>query len=270
MFSRTISQASLFAVVLSGALTAAGTARAEPPKPKDGPLGMKFVRMMKSEGYDKDEIAIYTVTQGQWQELMGNNPSHFSRTGAGKDKVKDITDADLKQFPVEKVSWDDAREFIKKLNEKERGSGWTYRLPDRIEWQYACVGGVPFKEGQPTGNFYFDKPTNDLSSDQANFNGEKPSGNAPKGKWLGRTTKVGSYQPNQLGLYDMHGNVWQWCDDIVYFKRTPLGRRFTGGSWATDGDSCRVFEADEGVPVDPSTRREDVGFRLVRVPSNGK
>jgi formylglycine-generating enzyme required for sulfatase activity len=66
------------------------------------------------------EIAVYTVTQGQWQELMGNNPSRFSRTGSGKDKVKDIKDEDLKQFPVEQVSWEDAQKFIKKLNEQER------------------------------------------------------------------------------------------------------------------------------------------------------
>src|SRR6516165_4451897 len=119
---------------LVAALAAPGTARAGRPAPKDGPLGMKFVPLPKATFYmgggggkagkkteikEDFEIAIHTVTQGQWQELMGNNPSWFSREGPGKDKVKDIKDEDLKQFPVETVSWNDAQEFIKKLNEKE-------------------------------------------------------------------------------------------------------------------------------------------------------
>ena len=153
------------------------------------------------------------VTQGQWQAVMGNNPSCFSRDGDGKDKVKDISDEDLKQFPVEKVSWNDAQEFIKKLNEKEKGKGYLYRLPSEAEWEYACRGGATSEE-ECSYHFYFAKPTNDLSSKQANFNGDYPFGKADKGPYLGRTTKVGSYPPNKLGLYDMHGNVWQWCEDL--------------------------------------------------------
>ena len=75
----------------------------------------------KTEIKEDFEIAIHPVTQGQWQEVMGKNPSWFSRGGGGKDKVKDIKDEDLKHFPVESVSWNDAQEFIKKLNEKEKG-----------------------------------------------------------------------------------------------------------------------------------------------------
>ncbi len=124
---------------LTGALVAVGAPAPEPVKAKDGPLGMKFVALPKGTfymGWDGEkgsakkteikedfEIAIHTVTQGQWQELMGKNPSWFSRDGEGKDEVKDIKDEDLKQFPVEMVSWDDAQEFIKKLNEKEKGKG---------------------------------------------------------------------------------------------------------------------------------------------------
>ena len=129
-------------------------------------------------------------------------------------KVKDISDEELKLFPVERVSWDDAQEFIKKLNEKKRGSGWLYRLPTEAEWEYACRGGATSEE-ECSYHFYFDKPTNDLSSEQANFNGNYPFGKAPKGKYLGRPTRVGAYPPNKLGLCDMHGNVWQWCADLT-------------------------------------------------------
>src|SRR6266481_2721525 len=110
--------------LLASCLVAAVTsppAWAEPP-PKDGPLGMKFVPLPKGTFYmgggggragkkteikEDFEIAIHTVTQAQWQAVMGNNPSWFSRNGGGKDKIKDIKDQELKQFPVEGVSWDD-------------------------------------------------------------------------------------------------------------------------------------------------------------------
>ncbi len=127
----------------------------QPAKPKEGALGMKFVPLPKATFYmgggggkagkktaikEDFEIAIHTVTQGQWQEVMGANPSWFSRDGKGKDKVKDIKDEDLKHFPVETVSWTDAQEFIKKLNEKEKGKGYQYRLPSEMEWEYGCRG----------------------------------------------------------------------------------------------------------------------------------
>ena len=155
------------ALVASCLVVAALTANpvwAQAPKPKDGPLGMKFVPLPKATFYmgwagqkgspkktaiKKDfEIAIHTVTQGQWQEVMGKNPSYFSRDGEGNDKVKDIKDEDLKHFPVEMVSWDDAQEFTKKLNDKEKGKGkgYEYRLPSEVEWEYACRGGATSEE----------------------------------------------------------------------------------------------------------------------------
>src|SRR6516162_3311935 len=79
-------------------------------------------------------LGVYPVTQGQWQAVMGNNPSCFARTGAGWRKVTKITDADLKQFPVEMVSWEDAHAFIQKLNAQ---APLTYRLPTEEEWEYA-------------------------------------------------------------------------------------------------------------------------------------
>jgi formylglycine-generating enzyme required for sulfatase activity len=260
------------------AALAANSARAEPPKPRDGPLGMKFVPLPKGTfymGWDGNkkgvkteikadfEIAIHTVTQGQWQAILGKNPSCFSRDGEDKDKVKDIKDEDLKQFPVESVSWDDAQEFIKKLNENEKGKGWLYRLPTEAEWEYACRGGATTEE-ECSYHFYLDKPTNDLSSKQANFDGDFPFGKAEKGPYLARTTKVGSYAPNKLGLYDMHGNVWQWCSDK--YQPNTLARVLRGGSWGLNGRYCRsAYRGGDG----PDFRDLSLGFRLAAVPEVG-
>jgi formylglycine-generating enzyme required for sulfatase activity len=257
------------------AVLTANSAWAEPPKPKDGPLGMTFVPLPKGTFYmgwngekgsakkteikEDFEMAVHTVTQGQWQAVMGKNPSWFSRDGEGKDKVKDIKDEDLKLFPVESVSWDDCQEFIKKLNEQEKGKGWVYRLPSEAEWEYACRGGATSEE-ECSYHFYFEKPTNDLSSKEANFNGDFPFGKADKGPYLERTTKVGSYASNKLGLDDMHGNVWQWTS-------SPEGashRVFRGGSCHDDGTFCR---AASRLASSPSYRITNVGLRLARVPS---
>jgi formylglycine-generating enzyme required for sulfatase activity/serine/threonine protein kinase len=236
---------------------------------------MKFVRVPKGTFWmgggggkpgnnqvaikDDFELAAYPVTQEQWEAVMGNNLSFFSRQGGGKVKVQEISDADLKRFPVEMVSWDDAQEFIKKLNEQQKGTGWTYRLPSEPEWEYACRGAATSKE-DCSFDFYFDQPTNDLSSTQANFNGNNPAGKAGKGPWLNRPTKVGSYAPNKLGLYDMHGNTLQWCADFF-----DAGRRvFRGGGWNHHAAWCR---AAQRFRLAPDYRGNDLGFRLARVPS---
>jgi formylglycine-generating enzyme required for sulfatase activity len=256
-------------------LTGTSAAAAPLPRragPREGPLGMKFVPLPKGTFYmgwdgtnaakkteikEEFEIAVHTVTQGQWQAVMGNNPSYFSHDGGGKNWVEDIKDEELKQFPVEQVSWNDAQEFIKKLNEKERGKGWTYRLPTEAEWEYACRGGATTEE-DCSYHFYFAKPTNDLSSKEANFNGEIPFGKAEKGSYLGRPTKVGSYAPNTLGLYDMHGNVFQWTS-----SPEDSSRVFRGGSWLYHGAHCRAADRSWHAPSD---RRPCLGFRLARVP----
>lgn len=128
---------------------------------EDGPMGMKFVPLPKATFYmgwentkqgvkteikEDFEIAVHMVTQEQWQAVMGNNPSRFSRDGQAKVESNHIPDADLTLFPVESVSWNDAQEFIKKLNEKEAGRGYEYRLPRDAEWEYACRGGATSEE----------------------------------------------------------------------------------------------------------------------------
>jgi formylglycine-generating enzyme required for sulfatase activity len=200
---------------------------------------------------------VHDVTQGQWQAIMGDNPSWFSRKNGGRDWVPDVSDEELKLFPVEEVSWDDAQEFLKKLNEKERGRGYLYRLPSEAEWEYACRGGAT-SEDDCSYHFYLDKPTNDLSSAQANFNGNGPSGKAPPGPWLRRPTRVGAYPSNKLGLCDMHGNVWQWTDTAQGPDRVDRG-----GSWREAGPDCRAT-ARFGLP--PTTQGINLGFRLARVP----
>jgi formylglycine-generating enzyme required for sulfatase activity len=255
--------------------------RAQPPREIVNSLGMKFVLVPRGTFWMGDRgsqrqvevphdfyMGAFPVTQGQWQEIMGSNPSWFSRTGSGADKVTGISDADLKQFPVEQVSWDDAQEFLERLNAREKESGFLYRLPTEAEWEYACRGGASSQQdcnfdfyfGDPARNL--SQPTNDLSSEQANFNGNHPAGNAPKGKYLGRTTKVGSYRPNRLGIYDMHGNVWEWCEN--HSEAGASARVIRGGGWGYYGSNCRVSNRGR---FEPDSRYSDLGCRVAAVPS---
>ena len=205
-------------------------------------------------------LAKYSVTQEQYQAVTGKNPSHFCKGGFETDKVKDL---DTKQFPVENVSWDDAQAFCKKLKESDKDKR-KYRLPTEAEWEYACRAGTttPFSFGA------------ELNGKQANCNGSVvPYGTTVMGPWKQRTTKVGEYGENPWGLCDMHGNVWQWCEDYYGpynddLKATdPLrsvkyaeGRRvLRGGSWGHAGLYCR---AAYRTLATPATRNEYVGFRV--------
>jgi serine/threonine protein kinase/formylglycine-generating enzyme required for sulfatase activity len=244
------------------------------PKAPDGPpafknsIGMEFVKVPKGTGWlgggagkpgdtraeFKQDFYLgkYKVTQDEWEKVIGTNPSHFSRTGGGRDAVKDISDADLRRFPVEMVSWDDCQEFIRRLNEKAKDSGWVYRLPTEAEWEYACRGG-PIPKADSAFDYYFAKPTNALLPTHANFNAN-----------LGRTCKVGSYEPNVLGLHDMHGNVSEWCDDVVMSGDRAGQRMSRAGAWSFESVGCRVVRWDTGPP---SFRAVFLGLRLARVPS---
>jgi formylglycine-generating enzyme required for sulfatase activity/tRNA A-37 threonylcarbamoyl transferase component Bud32/predicted RNA-binding Zn-ribbon protein involved in translation (DUF1610 family) len=210
-------------------------------------------------------LGVYEVTQGQWKAVMGafNNPSWFSRGGEGQENVKGIPDEELDQFPVEWVSWEDAQGFIKRLNTRETGSGWFYRLPTQAEWEYACRGAVTSKE-DCASDFYLAEPTNDLSSRQANFDGGYPVGKGAVGPYLERPCKVGSFPPNRLGLYDMHGNVWEWCEDAL---EGGVGRVYRGGGWSSAGANCRAAGRSA---ADSSHRSPLIGFRLARVRSGDK
>jgi formylglycine-generating enzyme required for sulfatase activity len=194
-------------------------------------------------------LGVHEVTQEQYCKVMGNNPSRFTAAGEGQD---------TSNFPVEQVSWHDAVKFCQKLSALavEKQAKRTYRLPTEAEWEYACRGGrsSPFHFG------------NTITSAKANFSDSK----------LGRTTSVGSYLPNDFGLYDMHGNVWEWCSDWYakdYYKQSPRQnpqgpqtgdrRVLRGGSWYCVATYCR---AAIRVVLDPGVRYNDLfGFRVVCV-----
>ncbi len=172
----------------------------------------------------------YEVTQAQWKVVMSSNPSNFKGDN----------------LPVENVSWEDAQEFIKKLNAKGEG---TYRLPTEAEWEYAARSGT-------TDNY---------------------AGNLDAMAWYDKNSdskshEVGMKQANAWGLYDMHGNVWEWCEDLYgayssSAQTDPTGeisgstRLLRGGGWSTGAAGLR--SAFRGVNS-PSHRNTNLGFRVVR------
>ena len=179
----------------------------------------------------------YPVTQKQWNEIMGSNPSDFK----GDDR------------PVEKVSWDDALVFIKKLNEKEKNN--KYRLPSEAEWEYACRAGT-------TTRYSF-------GDDESKIGDYAWYVNLKDG-----THTVGQKKPNPWGLYDMHGNVWEWVQDKWHenYNGAPSDgsawedgdssdRVIRGGGWSDNARSCR--SANRG-RRDPGDLNNYVGFRLLR------
>jgi formylglycine-generating enzyme required for sulfatase activity len=189
------------------------------------------------------------VTQAQYQALAGKNPSTIKGPG----------------LPVEQVSWDEARDWAQRLT-KKRQDKHLYRLPTEAEWEYACRGGRP--SWQPFGIGV----GRSLSSCAANFDGNYPYGGAGKGPYLEASCRVAGYAANDLGLFDMHGNVWEWCQDwhapyppggLTNPTGPPEGshRVFRGGSWNLDGRYCRAAERGKN---GPGSRFSFVGFRLAR------
>ena len=179
-------------------------------------------------------IGKYEVTQSLWQAVMGTNPSYFKGDN----------------LPVEQVSWDNCLEFISKLNSL---TGRKFRLPTEAEWEYAARGGRKSRGYQYSGSFNI--------SDVAWYNGN--SGN--------KIHPVGMKQANELGVYDMSGNVCEWCQDwygsyVSSSQTNPLGansgsfRVCRGGSWYFDTGNCRSSFRSRG---NPDTRSRYLGFRLV-------
>ncbi len=182
----------------------------------------------------------YPVTQEEYQRVLGITRGHFRPGGEGDEVVAGL---DTRQFPVDSVSWLDALAFCDALSARVSEQG-VYRLPSEAEWEYACRAGAssdaPFSFGHS------------LSSRQANFDGTAPYGGGDLGPNLRRTCAVGSYPPNAFGLYDMHGNVWEWTADWFdedYYDQSPeedppgsLGgdsRVLRGGSFYYTASSCR-------------------------------
>ena len=204
-------------------------------------------------------MGVYEVTQGEYESVMGTNPSRFSKTRSGKS---DVSGMDTSKFPVEAVSWDDAQEFCRKLSAKD---GVTYRLPTEAEWEYACRANT-------TTPFHFGST---LNGDKANVGGNFPYGTTTKGKCLERTTTVGAYAKNDFGLFDMHGNVWEWCEDVYDEKaygnrsgttadpKVTSGSKYRvlrGGSWFNYSQNARsAYRFD----YSPDDRYTFFGFRVV-------
>lgn len=183
-------------------------------------------------------IGKYEVTQGQWQKVMAQNPAFFR---------------DSESFPVANISWNDVQEFIRKLKDSNGGK-YEFRLPTEGEWEYACRSGGAHEK----------------------FSG---GDNAERVAWFKKNTsrspnRVGTKQPNGMGIYDMSGNVWELCEDVYddsayakHQKKNPVirsggvNRVIRGGAW--HGGKASVRCAVRSV-FDPVSRRDRVGLRLVR------
>lgn len=186
----------------------------------------------------------FTVTQEQYQAVMGNNPSNFQ--GAKR--------------PVEQVSWNDAVNFCQKLSLMTSKS---YRLPSEAEWEYAA-------RATTTTPFYFGET---ITTKIANYNGEYIYGSAPQGENRQETVDVGSLPANAFGLYEMHGNVWEWCQDKYHndYRGMPADGSawvsgnnnpwlLRGGSWSSQSSVCRSSARLDGSNSDVAP---DYGFRVV-------
>ena len=210
----------------------------------------------------------YEVTQGEWQSVMGTTIEQQRQKaftwwqGEGRrvykgalsdDIIGEITELCMNLYgegptnPMYYVSWEDCQDFVRELNSqyggelrRELGEGWSYSLPSESQWEYACRAGTttPYSFGRT------------LNGDKANCDGSYPYGTETKGRYLERTTTVGSYSPNSWGLCDMHGNVYEWCSD--WYDAYPTGsvtdptgptsgsyRVNRGGGWLSGAGSCR-------------------------------
>lgn len=204
------------------------------------------------------------VTQAQYKALIGKNPSYFDKAGD--------------EAPVESVSWEEAVDYCNVLSKKEGlepaydgNRHWLgygskgYRLPTEAEWEYACRAGT-------TTAFWTGA---NLTTEQANYDGENPMPGQKKGKRRGTTTPVLTFPPNPWGLHDMHGNVWEWCwdrygsypegaaTDPVGVSKDEERRVVRGGSWGRFALGCRSAYR---LRFEPGGRNDLLGFRPSRSP----
>ena len=182
-------------------------------------------------------IGKYPITQKEWEAIMGKNPSHFKGDN----------------LPVESVSWTDAQNFLTKLN---KNTGQKYRLPTEAEWEYAARGGNKSKGYKYSGSNYINEVAWHFGNSKL------------------KTHSVGSKNPNEIGIYDMSGNVCEWCSDWYdgnYYKTSPGNnpqgpssgayRVLRGGSWNSYDDLCRSAYRNRS---NPDNRVSNVGFRVVQ------
>ncbi len=201
----------------------------------------------------------YEVTQAEWGAAMRRTalatPGRFRVGGPAADNLGTITNTS--RFPAEGVSWDDCNQFLILANthggiKRAFGKSGEFALPHEDAWEYACRGGLGNR--QP---FSFGK---ELNGTQANADGSTPFGTTAKGPYLKRPAPVGSYAakfPHPWGLCDMHGNVWEWCDNTS--TKSDL-RAIRGGCWNDDADRCR--SACRGWAA-PASGGGNCGFRVV-------
>ena len=201
----------------------------------------------------------YTITQEQWEKVVYSCPPVARKLNSRPSFFQGD------KLPVEQVSWYDAVEFCARLEKK---TGQKYRLPSEAEWEYACRAGSakPFAFGDT------------ITTDVVNYNGDT-YGNAPKGEYRERTTPVGTFQPNAFGLYDMHGNVCQWCADtwhddyegapnngIAWISETNQPWKvLRGGSWLNAPRNCRSACRYYYYGVERGDIFDIFGFRVVCV-----
>jgi formylglycine-generating enzyme required for sulfatase activity len=207
-------------------------------------------------------LGVHEVTQGEYEKVLGKNPSFFSAVGPGKQRVANKNPSD---HPVEMVTWNDATAFCGKLSElpAEKAAKRAYRLPTEAEWEYACRAGTKtplhFGEG--------------MDSTFANFNGLSPYNSNDGGPFFRSTVRVAEYKANDWGIFDMHANVQEWCSDWYaadYYKKSPMAdpqgplegtkRVLRGGGWPNAGKSCRSAFRNK---LGPDQANYSAGFRVV-------